>query len=59
MGALEAIHYVKGIVLISQHLLQPFITTSGLWLIQENLKDTVFIEESHYSPALLKKQIYF
>ena len=41
--ALKAIHYVKGTVFISQHLLQSFITTTGLWMIRENLKDTVFI----------------
>ena len=30
--------YVKDTVFISQHVLQPSIVTSGLWLIQENLK---------------------
>ena len=43
MGALEAIHYVKGTVFISQQLLQPSITVSSLSLIQENLNSTVFI----------------
>ena len=28
---------------ISQHLLQPSIIASGLWLIRENLKGTVFV----------------
>ena len=42
-GALEAIHYVKGTVFISQHLLQPSIIASGLWLIRENLEGTVFV----------------
>ena len=32
--ALDAIHYVNGIVFNSQHLSQPSIVTSGLWLIQ-------------------------
>ena len=41
--ALEAIHDVKGTVFISQHLLQPSIIVSSLWLFQENLKSTVFI----------------
>ena len=31
--------YGKENVFISQHLLKPFIITSGLWLIRENLKD--------------------
>ena len=30
--------YVKGTVFVSQHLLQPSIITSSLWLIQEKLK---------------------
>ena len=42
-GALEAIHYVKGTVFISQHLLQASIIVSSLWLIRENLDGTVFI----------------
>ena len=42
-GALEAIHDVKGIVFISQHLLQASIIVSSLWLIRGNLKGTVFI----------------
>ena len=33
----------KGTVFISQHLFQSSIITSGLWLIRENLKGTVFI----------------
>ena len=43
MGALEAIHYVKGTVFILQHLLQVSITVGSVWLIPENLKSTVFI----------------
>ena len=43
MGALEAVHCIKDTVFISQHLLQSSIITSGLWLIQENLKGTVFV----------------
>ena len=43
MGALEVIHYVKGTVFISQHLLQPSILVSSLCLIRGNLNDTVFI----------------
>ena len=42
-GALEAIHYVKGTVFISQHLLQPSTIVSSLWLIRENLNSTVLI----------------
>ena len=45
MGALEAIDYFKSAMFISQHLLQTPIIESGLWLIQENLKGTVFIWE--------------
>ena len=33
--------YVKDTVFISQHLLQPFIIRSGLWLIRENLKGMI------------------
>ena len=43
MGALEAIHYVKSTVFISQHLLQASIIVGSLWLIPGNLKGTVFI----------------
>ena len=43
MGALEAIHYAKATVFILQHLLQPYVVASGLWLIQENVKGTVFV----------------
>ena len=39
----EAIHNAKFTVFISQNLLQLFIIKSGMWLIQENLKDTVSI----------------
>ena len=35
-GALEAIHYGKGTVFISQKLLQPSIIVGSLWLIREN-----------------------
>ena len=28
---------------ISQHLLQPSVTTSALWLVQENLEGVVFV----------------
>ena len=49
-GALEAIHYVKGTVLISQHLLQPSIIVCNLWLIRENLKGTVFIRGKQLQP---------
>ena len=42
-GALQAIFYVKSTVVASQHLLQPFIKTNTVWLIQENLNGTVFI----------------
>ena len=45
-GALEAIHYVKCTVFISQQLLQASIIVSYLWLIRENLKATVFILEN-------------
>ena len=48
-GALEAIHYVKGTVFISQHVLQGSIIVSSLWLIRGNLKGA---EESNCSPAL-------
>ena len=41
--ALEAIHYVKGTMFVSQHLLQASIKVSKLWLIRGNLKGTVFI----------------
>ena len=41
-GALEAIHYVKGNVFISHHLVQSSMITSGLWLILEHLKCTTF-----------------
>ena len=30
-------------IIITQHLLESSIIASGLWLIQENLKDTVFV----------------
>ena len=43
MGALEAIHYFKSTVFILQHLLEASIIVGSLWLIQENLKGTVFI----------------
>ena len=33
--------YVKDTVFISQHLLQPSIIRSGLWLIRENLKGMI------------------
>ena len=35
--------YVNGNVFISKYLLQPSIITIGLWLIQENSKDIVFV----------------
>ena len=35
--------YVKGTVFILQHLLQPSLIASGLWLIRENLKEPVFV----------------
>ena len=37
-GALEAVDMSRTPVFISQHLLQPSIITSGLWLIREKLK---------------------
>ena len=53
--ALEAIYYVKSTVFISQHLSQPSIIESGLWLIGENVKGTVFLfEENDCSLASLK-----
>ena len=42
---------------ILQHLLQTSIIESGLWLIRENLKGTLF-EENHCNPAPLKVPIY-
>ena len=42
---------------ISQHLVQPSIKTSGLWLIREKLKECLF-QENHCGPALLKIPIY-
>ena len=42
-GALEAIHYVKGTVFVSQHLLEASIKVSRQLLIGENVKSTVFI----------------
>ena len=41
--ALKEIHYVKGTVFISQDLLQTSVISSGLWLIREDFKGTVFI----------------
>ena len=55
MGALEVIHYAKDTVFISQRLLQPFIITSGLWLISGKplkLSKSVTIE---YLDILFKK----
>ena len=49
--------YVNDTVFISQHLLQPSIITSGLWLFEKNLRVYLF-KENHYSPALLKVPIY-
>ena len=42
MGTLKAIFYAKDTVFISQHLLQPSIIASGVWLIRENIRVTVF-----------------
>ena len=42
-GVLEAIPYVKCTVFIRQDLFRSSIVASGLWLIRENLKDTVFV----------------
>ena len=39
---IKAIHYVKGTVFISQHLLQVSIIVTSLWLIIENLNGVVF-----------------
>ena len=50
--------YVKDTVFISQHLVQPSIIKSGLWLIQEKLKG-MFIWGKPLEPALLKVLIYF
>ena len=41
--ALKEIHYVKGTLFISQDLLQTSVRSSGLWLIREDFKSTVFI----------------
>ena len=41
-GAPDVIHSVKGTVFMSQKLSQPPIIVSSLWLIEENLKGTVF-----------------
>ena len=58
--ALEAIYYVKSTVFISQHLSQPSIIESRLWLIGENLRGTVFFlfKENDCSPAPLKLPVY-
>ena len=50
-GALEAIHYVKGTVFISQHLLQASIIVSSLWLIRGNL-NRVYLRKA-IAPLLL------
>ena len=55
MGTLKAIFYAKDTVFISQHLLQPSIIASGVWLIRENMKVT---EENHCSSSPLKVPIY-
>ena len=56
MGALEAIHYGKGTVFISQKLLQPSIIVGSLWLIRGSWVLCLFVE-SNCSPALLKMPI--
>ena len=58
-GALEAIHYVKGIVFISQRLRQPSIKVSSPWLIRENLKSTVFIWGKQLYPGSFKGAYLF
>ena len=38
--------YIKDTVFISQHLVQPSIKTSGLWLIREKLKECVYFRKT-------------
>ena len=45
--------FVKDTVFISQHFLQPSIITSGLWLIQENVKGVFIWEKPYCRPAFL------
>ena len=57
-GVLEAIHYAKVTVLISQHLLQASIIASSLSLIRKKLEILYLFEESNCSPAVIKVSIY-
>ena len=58
-GALEGIHYVKGTVFISHYLLQPSIKASCLWLIQKNLKGTVFVCGKRLQPCFFQGTYLF
>ena len=57
-GVLEAIHYAKVTVLISQHLLQACNIASSLSLIRKKLQILYLFEESNCSPAVIKVSIY-
>ena len=57
-GSTWSVPYVKDTLFISQHLLQPSIITSGLWLIREKLK-SMFISGKTLWPCSFKGTYIF